>query len=213
MKNMGNQVLHCCPFGSGRQGGGRTREPIPAEIAVVHGQPKVISLRHACLAAGLLDDVHKGAAVNWAVLGVLCKSKWAGSVENFFKDAAAVGTSVPSADAYVADLRGAVIGWTDDSVKSALPSRWTFGFCPDLNLTLAILSRHVSDIFIAARAPDYSWPTLFDSYFVFDDGLGAAPQLTEAPWSRFKWGDSASALAPKRAVSRRSRSGGGWSHA
>lgn len=216
MNIINNTVLHCCPCSGHRTWGGgvgREREPIPAVIEAAHGQLTVISLRHACLVAGLFDDLLPGTAINWQTLGDLIKKKWAGSVAAFLQDAAKVGASIQKADACVSGLRGAVIGWAGVKDEQFRPLIGPFGVSQDLNLTLAILSRCVSDIFIPARAPDYSWATLFDGCFVFDATLGTAPRLTEAPWSRFAWDDRKRDPTPVRKERLRSGRAGGWSHA
>ena len=62
-----------------------------------------------------------------------------------------------------------------------------FGVCPDIDITLAVLSRRVGDIFISSRNPDYSWGKLFDSPFEVDEDFCIAPGLKSDPWSKFKW--------------------------
>ena len=182
-------VLHCFP-GGGRRfgwGGGRSPLPIEAVIQAAHARVTVLSLRHACLAAGLLEDVRRGRAVNWVVLGGLIRQKWNGSVERFLHDAAGIGVGISGADARAAELEGAIIGWTGAGKQSPVPAGGPFGVCPDMNLSLAILARRTSDVFIASRLPDYSWATLFESAFEFDDCIGDAPELRERPWSGFEW--------------------------
>ena len=81
-------------------------------------------------------------------------------------------------------LAGAIIGWAGD--EQTLTENGHFGICPDLELTIAILSRRIGSIFISCRDPDYSWDTLFGNAFVFDDDIGPAPKLNADPWKRYK---------------------------
>lgn len=189
MKPNARSVLHCGPNPRGGWGWGGGRQPLPieAEIRPVHETLTRVSLRHACLAAGLLDDVRGDRSLTWVVLGEMTQAKWAGSVDRFLADAARVGLSPAEADASVADLRGAIFGWAapDDALTVAEPAR--VGICPDLALTMGILGRRIGDFFIASRTPDYSWPALFDNAFEFDDSLVDAPRLAERPWVSFNW--------------------------
>lgn len=178
-----------CYFGSSHGywgGGGRGRERLHTVLKPVHDRVTVISLGHACLATGLLDNLSEGSAVNWSVLRELVHKKWGGSVERFLQDAARIDAGIEHADACAAQFAGAVIGWPGMEPDTP-PKRNKIGVCPDVNLSLAILSRRVGDIFIASHVPDYSWPVLFDSAFEFDDTVCDAPLLSEQPWSRFKW--------------------------
>lgn len=181
------RVLHCGPpFGRGLWGGGRERLPIDAVIRPVHGGVKLISLRHACLAAGLLEAPREVGVISWQVLGRIAEEKWGSSIERFFSDARRVGATTQAADARAADLRGAVIGWSSSAGAGAALPRGV-EICADLTLTLAILGRRVADMFVASRPPDYSWPALFDNAFEFDDDLCDAPSVTEEPWCKFQW--------------------------
>lgn len=187
MNRESRSVLHCFPFGGGGGwGGGRERLPIDATIRPVHERVTVISLPHACLAAGLLETESKRRSVDWCRLAHLVQDKWAGSVERFLLDAGTAGATFDRADAVAAALHGAVIGWAGPDSPSS-PAAAPFGVCPDLNLTLAILGRRVANMFVAARTPDYSWSALFGSTFAFDDDLCEAPLLADQPWSRFRW--------------------------
>lgn len=191
--------LHCFPCGGPRFGWGGGRKPLPIEavIRAAHGKVTVVSLRHACLTAGLLEDVRRGSPVSWTVLGDLVRRKWNGSVEHFLKDASGIGVSLHAADRCAEGLLGAIIGWTAGDEQVSQPVGGSFGIIPDINLSLAILGRRTSDVFVASRLPDYSWDALFANGFECDDRIGDAPGLREKPWSGFEW--SRGAEAKKRA--------------
>jgi hypothetical protein len=187
MKNLKEiKELHCGPFPPSY--GGRTKLPIEAEIKPVYGRATIFSAPHACLAAGLIgEELSEGQVVNWEHLKELADTKWDHSVDRFLADAKTLGVNSKSQVGNGDALRGAIIGWTfsDTPISSLTVKEW--GFCSDLDLTLAILSRRVGDIFIGAREPDLSWDTLFGSCFAVDEELGPAPDLLSEPWNRFKW--------------------------
>lgn len=148
----------------------------------------VISLPHACLAAGLLDDVRNGEALNWLVLGDFVAKKWQDSADNFLADLEKIGITKESVDRKVQNLKGSIIGWTgwkDKQIGHALTSE--FGICPDLTITLGVLSRRIADIFIPSREPDFTWNTLFGSSFEIDDDFCPNFTLEDDPWRAYQW--------------------------
>ena len=184
MRETTDQLLHAY-FGSRR--GDTTRARIPSVILPVFGPTTVVSLRHACLAAGLFDDVRGDRRLNWGVLGELATEKWARSAQRFLADAARVGAGAEQADAALSGIKGAVIGRSEPVRKEDSGPDGPFGICPDLNLSLGVLARRVGGLFIASRPPAYDWGTLFDEVLHLDDDLVPAVPLTEAPWSGFAW--------------------------
>jgi hypothetical protein len=148
----------------------------------------VISLPHACLASGLLDDARNGEALNWLVLGEFVAKKWQSSVDSFLTDAEKIGITKERVDHTVRDLKGSIIGWTgwkDKQIRHALTSE--VGICPDLTITLGILSRRIADIFIPSREPDFSWDKLFGSSFEIDDDSFPSFTLEDDPWKAYQW--------------------------
>jgi hypothetical protein len=182
-----NKQLLNCHCGWSRGGGGRTKEPVNGELVPVFGKTTVISLPHACLAAGLLDDVQAKSPVNWSILLQLAQQKWERSAERFLADAARVGVTPESVAQRARSLRGAIIGWTATDRKRTNGARERFGICADLELSTALLACRIGDIFISARAPDCSWDALFGTVFECDADLGPAPELNEAPWQQYPW--------------------------
>ncbi len=183
-KSQSADVLHCGPpFYRGPQR--RERKPIEITTLPVAGKTTLFSLQHACLAAGMLEDIRKRKSVD----SINCDAnswldwvnqKWQRSIDNFFADAASLGVTKETVNNKASELQGAIIGWKP-WVK------FCRCICPDLNLTLAILSRRINDIFISYREPDYSWDNLFGQYFEIDDNRILAPDLESEPWSKFKW--------------------------
>jgi hypothetical protein len=167
--------------------GGRERTPIHAEMAPVHGSTTIVSLPHACLAAGLLTDACDGSVVNWPILTELARKQWEGRVERFLGDAEEAGISPEEADRWAGAKKGAVIGWAEPYLRSTDTGRIPFQICTDGNAALAILGRCVGDIFFADRQPDYGWEVLFEHVFAFDEDLAEAAGLECEPWTRFEW--------------------------
>lgn len=181
------QVLHCYPGGP-CGGGGRERLPIDAVIRPIHGRTTVVSLPHACLAAGLLEDVRNGGKVNWPTLCGLVQRKWKGDAKLFLADAARAGCTCESSGAKVAHLAGAIIGWAGATADGRTPgARYAFDVVPELDTAVGILSRCVGNLFVAARDPDYSWDRLFGAAFEFDDDAVPAADFAGEPWARFEW--------------------------
>ena len=183
--NQQTNVLECMhgPFNRG----GRERTPIDAEMVPVCGRTTIVSLAHACLAAGLMEDVRDGGKVNWEILGDLSQQKWRGRIEAFFADAQQAGISPQAADRWADTVKGAVIGWTMARIGWPGCCNGPFGVCTDANMALAILGRRVGDIFFANRNPDYCWEALFGTAFAFDEDIVQAASLKRDPWKRFKW--------------------------
>ena len=188
MKNAEIDALHCGPPFGGGGSGGRPRLPIDIDIKPVTGKVTVISLPHACLAAGLFDDrMSQDVVLEWAVLAELCKERWDSSIERFFSDAEKIGITKTTADQSVSGLRGALIGWTGDNI---INRGYSIGVCPDMNSVLGVLSRRVGDIFISSRAPEYTWDNLFGSPFEVDEDIFPAPVLSDEPWIKYRWNSS-----------------------
>jgi len=173
--------------------GGLDRHPdqrrtfVWGKLMPVYGQTTIFSLPHACLAAGLLDDVGTGQPLNWSVLLQRAQAKWQCAEDCFLSDAAKLGISPRSVERRARAQRGAIIGWQPAGLLGTPTDEMRFGICPDLELTVAVLSCCISDIFFSARAPDFSWATLFGRAFACDDDLGPAPALDQAPWQQYAW--------------------------
>ena len=186
-------ALHCdgqggwsCRMSHGGYGG-RTKLPIDAEIVPVHDKITVISLPHACLASGLLEDAREGRPVNWLVLKELVDKKWGKSIKRFFADARTTGVSRDSANDAAKGFKGTVIGWNGALPENLCCNDGAFGMCPDMNVAVAILSRSVGDIFISSRDPEYSWDKLFGRMLEVDEDLCSAPDFKSDPWAKFEW--------------------------
>ena len=182
--------LHCdgqggwsCHGGGHGGFGGRSKLPIDAELAPVHGQITALSLPHACLAAGLLKTPAKSQALNWRLLIEMAEKQWEGSSERFLTDAKTVGVNKGSVDKQASKYHGVIIGWAGPSPYYNI----ALGVCPDIDITLAVLTRRVGDMFISSRRPDYSWERLFGSAFEVDENFCIAPDFKSDPWSKFKW--------------------------
>ena len=178
--------LHCGSMCGGYYGGGyggRPKLPIGAELTPVHGQITVLSLPHACLAAGLLKTSAKSQAITWRLLVEMAEKKWEGSSEKFLADAKIIGVDRSSVDKQASKYSGVIIGWAGPSTYHNI----ALGVCPDIDTTLAVLARRVGDMFISSRKPSYSWKRLFGSTFEVDEDFCTAPDFKSDPWSRFKW--------------------------
>jgi len=158
------------------------------QLIPVHGQTSIISLPHACLAAGLLETAGVRQTLSRSSLSMLAQEKWQGSVDRFFNDAARLGVDQRSAGRRARDLGGAIIGWHPAGCQGTPDDEVRLGICSDLNLTVAVLSCCVDYIFISTRVPDFSWAALFGKAFACDDDLGPAPALDQAPWRQYLWG-------------------------
>lgn len=182
--------LQCSPFPlpPQRYGGGRERLPIDAKIKPVHGRTTVFSLPHACLATGLIGgEVPQGQSINWQVLTAMVEKKWNHSVDRFFEDVKRLGFKKENFENGKFNYKGAIIGWSGLQARLTPAKLKDLVVCPDLDLTMTIVSRRIGDIFIAAREPNFSWETLFGSSFAIDEDLGSFPDLLSEPWDRFKW--------------------------
>lgn len=183
-------ALHCGPWGGrnyGGGGGGRPKEPIQTDVEAVHGRTLIFSVPHACLAAGLLK-ARKGLSADWQAVLELAFTQWQGDPQLFLSDAARMGITCESVNCRAASLSGAIIGWQSKRLDKGNKSQGVaHGICADLEMTLAIVSRRVGDIFIAKRDPDYGWNALFGSPFECDEDLGPAPSKDCEPWDRFQW--------------------------
>jgi hypothetical protein len=179
--------LHCGPFW-GRSSGGRPRLPVEAEIKAVNNRTTVFSLPHACLAAGLLGEGLKQLEVSdWHCLQELANEKWGQSMERFFSDLKSLGVTSETVVLKSIWTQGAIIGWSFPGEAPIRPRMGLLRICPDLDLTLAVLSKRVADIFISTRDPDFRWDNLFGSGFEIDEDVIQAPDLFSDPWKRFKW--------------------------
>lgn len=158
--------------------------PFNTNLIALHSTTSVFSLPHACLAAGLLKPA-AGASLNRPALTKLTEKKWKKNVNLFLADAGRIGITEDSVHKAGENMSGACIGW---DARLYVPGHDMIqGYCPDLNLVLAILSRRTGNIFFAARKPDFGGHTLFQDPFEVDEDLGPAPSLDQAPWSKFKW--------------------------
>jgi hypothetical protein len=149
----------------------------------------MFSLAHACLAEGLIE--YRLHPVNWRALSKTLDNTWARSVPAFFDAMAAKGITHASIDRRAAQLTGCIIGWRSyydgNTISPLLGHLETYGvgICPDLELTLAILSRSVAYMFIARRTPDYEWRTLTGNPLCVCDDRFSAPGINEEPWGAY----------------------------
>ena len=175
-------------WGGSRWGGGRDPEPMDVVLKPVYGKMTVVSLPHACLASGLLDDVHDGGPVNLPVLLALVEKKWGGDVDRFFADAGRVGVSRADSGDSELDCAEVIIGWAGADRRGLCHSdKGVFGIVADPCLAVAILARRVGDMYFGFRPPSYDWDSLFGIPFEFDEDVGPAPKLSEQPWASHEW--------------------------
>lgn len=177
-------VLHCLPCGP-RRGGGRGPEGMRIALRPVSGAVTLFSLAHACLAAGLLEQPPGEEKPLWFKLNDQAQRQWRGSVERFFEAAATIGLSRERILGYSSGCIGAVIGW--HQMPHQVGSAYALRVCPDVEITVAILSRCIGDMFIGSREPDLAWDRLFERNFAADADLAPATDLTCSPWCHFTW--------------------------
>jgi hypothetical protein len=108
-------------------------------------------------------------------------------VDRFFEDAERIGITKETVDHEVRNLRGSIIGWTGENNRLLADTQRAFGICPDLTITLIVLSRRIADIFIPSRETDFRWDVLFGSIFEIDDDSFPAPSLKDNPWKAYRW--------------------------
>jgi hypothetical protein len=125
----------------------------------------------------------------WDILKARCAGHWhlEQGHQEFLTQLATLGITLESISARGAAFHGAVIGWDPDRTILTAAERdsssntpgsliWTRsdlsprpttppGLCTDLELTLAVLSRCVSDLLIAHRTPSFTVDTLFAATF------------------------------------------------
>lgn len=180
-----------CDFSFGRgRGYSRPRTPHPINTCVtpVYGRTTVFSVPHAALAAGLIEPPDTGA-LSWLALLATAKAKWGRSPDAFLRDATIAGVSIDSVRVAASVISPALIGWPRSAALKKDDN--AFGLCPDLALTLAVLSHRAGNLIIRSREPDFSWALLFGGMFEVDGQIEKAPCLRSKPWSRFQWeGDS-----------------------
>lgn len=160
------QSLACCCWEMARPRWGREAEPIDREVAPVHGPLTLFSLPELCASRGWLSDevVEPGREV------VLCDKLWETSADRFFGFLRDWGISKDDIDRRAAEFHGAVIGWASSPARR----EGMVVLCQDILLTLAVLSRTASSIFLPARPPDYSWQALFRTTLIVDEPLEEA---------------------------------------
>jgi hypothetical protein len=113
--------------------------------------------------AGLLDK-QPGR-----LLAELAAEKWGGSADRLFDDLAKRGISESSVKARPLDGKRVIIGWSymEDKQKSGIEVR----LCRNIEITLAVLSRCVNQIYFQNRELDFSWNALFGQSLVVDEDL------------------------------------------
>jgi hypothetical protein len=179
-------MFHCHSMCGGGRWGPRPASPLGTEILPVYGRARVVSLPHACLAAGLLKPGQ--TKVNGVVLREMAETKWQGDAGAFLADVAGVGVDTNTIDRAVEACRPAIIGWFE--ADGGKPAPWIpnfHGVMTDLATVIGLLSRRVGSTFFRDRPPAYDWDTLFGASFEVDEDLGPAPLIAEAPWSAFGW--------------------------
>ncbi|MCE9614779.1 MAG: hypothetical protein K8T26_10920 [Lentisphaerae bacterium] len=168
-----------------------SRTEVKSVQVAADGQPVIFSTAHACLAAGLVDA--PGVAPrDWRTLLDHCHNKWQLSDGSglLLADLAAHGITTERVDARAGSIRGSAIGWPAYHIEGQTArlkenlEQHGVGFCTDLELTLAVLSRCVAWLFLPRRSPDYSAMALFRIPFCVCDRRFTAPGLKQAPWRR-----------------------------
>ena len=139
----------------------RQPDPVKWQIAPVHAVPQGFVLPEALAQHGLLLQPAKGSWQDQAA------AKWNRSVDAFLSDLEKQGITRRSVEARGLGARRVMVGWTYEPHKMSLPLR----ICPDIELTLAILSRCVNQIFFKSRQPDFGWDVLFGKSLVVDEDL------------------------------------------
>lgn len=157
--------LDCGGFGPYRAafGGGRSPEPVEWQIVPVTRALTGFVLPMALEQGGLLEK-QPGRS-----LAELATEKWGGSSERLFADLERRGISARSIKARALGKKQVIIGWNCAEGDQKQPSE--IKYCSSIELTLAVLSRCVSQIFFQNREPDFSWNTLFGQSLVVDEDL------------------------------------------
>lgn len=163
----------------------RTLHPIDTVIKPVYAMTTVFSLPHAALAEALLDLPPAGRPLGWQALIEAARAKWRSSSERFLTDVHRISGKNRSVRAFTPDLPAGIIGRFH--TKGIQKPDMLIAFCPDLTLTLAVLSHRAGDFFLRSREPDYSWRNLFGGMYEVDEPVEGARPLDRRPWSRFLW--------------------------
>ena len=85
--------------------------------------------------------------------------KWGSSIDRFFADLEKHGITVQSIRSRSTGTKRVIIGWAYEQQNKG--NAIEVKICKDLELTLAILSRCVNQIYFQNREPDFSWNSLF----------------------------------------------------
>ena len=154
----------CGPYrGYGGGGGGRSPEPVEWKVLPVRPSLTGFVLPSALAQARLLVE-QPGKS-----LADLAAEKWGGSTGRLFADLEKRGITASSVQARLLDGKRVMIGWSYE------PQNQQNGpevkVCGNLEITLAVLSRCVNQIYFQNREPDFSWNTLFGQSLVVDEDL------------------------------------------
>ena len=166
------------------------QSPVQAKNVVVERSLVLFSTVHAW---GRLLHMHtEPDIVTWRNLQDNCFGKWRipkGDIDAFLDALQRLGIPRSSIEARAAGITGSVIGWKgfDTATSRRLPAHEHARFHHDLELTLAILSHTVADLFLPRRAPDYSYRALFQTTLCVSDRrfvLGTEEVYPDPPSSR-----------------------------
>ena len=146
-----------------RRGSYRSFEPVPWKIAPVHGLCTAFILSLPLKELGLINIAPDKP------LREAAAEKWERSSDVLFKEFAGFGITQKSIASREVGLSRVVIGWEFDPQNR--DRNLAFGWCSDLELTLAVLSRCVGSIYFSDRTPDFSWDVLFNTGFLVDEDI------------------------------------------
>ncbi len=157
--------LDCGTFGPYRVsfGGGRSPEPVEWQIVPVTHALMGFVLPVALEQAGLLEQ-QPGRP-----LAELAAEKWGGSTDRLFADLERCGISPRSVKARALGVKRVIIGWS--CPENQQKPEGEIRFCRSIEVTLAVLSRCVNQIYFQNREPDFSWNALFGQSLVVDEDL------------------------------------------
>ncbi|MSR47776.1 MAG: hypothetical protein EXS13_12065 [Planctomycetes bacterium] len=136
----------------------------------VHQTAVLLSLPHACWRARMLEFDGSPPTIaddaGFALLLQLAEARWHGDVAAFLQQARTHSKWAAQGQLAEHFPSGARIGWKPSLNQEQVAQ---YRLCAQLWLTVEILARTTSGLFLPRRAPDYSWERLFSAPFALHD--------------------------------------------
>jgi len=177
--------------------GGPPRTKFVSEQRPINGRAVVFSIPLACARAGWIDaspalvealetqaspggtsapnapeDPHQRTLA-------LCRERWGGRIESFLDEVRKRGVAGCPDPAVIASLDRPSIGWSPKLAPSVIQA---YALCPEIGLTIAVLSRCAGLLYLPRRAPDLTWQHLLErSFAMYAPRLEAVAFVEPAP--------------------------------